>query len=215
MSRMPSLWHHTTPISALLAPARESRDLMCFDRDLGARPLKIRKPRHLQPITESPSSPIGKRRINQRGASLGELPVAMCMLPWDSIGAGGLRSRPVGAIGRDEEVALADRRIAVAQQQQRRAAALALQAPPIMTVAPQGGGYGSADLRRTRILSADSLHGSVQTNGSLHQMRTSVRAQSAAPVRFEVDIQGAPGGVPAERPRSSPPASRGGRVAAW
>tara|TARA_B110001452_G_scaffold31382_1_gene24585 strand:- start:316 stop:960 length:645 start_codon:yes stop_codon:yes gene_type:complete len=213
---MPNLWHHTTPIEALLAPARDSRDLMCFDRDLGARPLKIRKPRHLQPIAESPRSPIGKRsRISQRGQSLAERPVAVCMLPRDSIGAGGLRSRPVGAIGRDEAVMLADHRIAVAQQQQKRAAALALQAPPIVRpAAAQGASYGCADARRTRILSADSLHGSVQTNGSLHQMRSSVRAQSAAMGRFEVDIHGALADVPGERARSSPPTSRRGRVAA-
>ena len=213
---MPNLWHHTTPIDALLAPARDSRDLMCFDRDLGVRPLRLRKPRHLQPITESPRSPIGKRsRVSQRGASLAERPVAMCILPRDSIGAGGLRSRPVGAIGRDEAVALADHRIAVAQQQQKRAAALALHAPPIVKVASaQGGSYGCADARRCRILSADSLHDSVQSNGSLHQMRASVRAQSASMGRFEIDISGAPAQVPMERARSSPPTSRRGRVAA-
>ena len=34
---MPSIWHHTTPLSVLLAPARPSMDLLDFNRDATKR----------------------------------------------------------------------------------------------------------------------------------------------------------------------------------
>ena len=63
---MPNIWHHTTPLSLLLAPARPSKDLLDFNRDPTKRPCCIsprgqptRGRRTLSPLNEKSESPRG------------------------------------------------------------------------------------------------------------------------------------------------------------
>ena len=63
---MPSIWHHTTPLSLLLAPARPSKDLLDFNRDASKRPCCVsprgqptRGRRTLSPLNEKAESPRG------------------------------------------------------------------------------------------------------------------------------------------------------------
>ena len=63
---MPNIWHHTTPLSLLLAPARPSKDLLDFNRDPTKRPCCVsprgqptRGRRTLSPLNEKSESPRG------------------------------------------------------------------------------------------------------------------------------------------------------------
>ena len=66
LSAMPNIWHHTTPLSLLLAPARPSKDLLDFNRDPTKRPCCLsprgqptRGRRTLSPLNEKTESPRG------------------------------------------------------------------------------------------------------------------------------------------------------------
>ena len=63
---MPNIWHHTTPLNVLLAPARESKDMLDFNRDPTKRSCIItprgrltRGRQALLPLAEKVESPLG------------------------------------------------------------------------------------------------------------------------------------------------------------
>ena len=100
---MPNIWHHTTPLSVLLAPARPSKDLLDFNRDATKRPCCI-TPRGqptrgrpiLSPLNEKTESPrgspvlIAKSRSKPLKASRGQGQVSdhstMCLYEYGTSG---------------------------------------------------------------------------------------------------------------------------------
>lgn len=167
---MPNIWHHTTPLNVLLAPARESKDLLDFNRDPTKRPCCIsprgrptRGRRALPPLSEQVESPrcspvldapIAKRpqaRKPLKASCRGQRQLlehsTMCLYEYgSSVGAGGLPSRgPIGNIPRAIAVELAEQKVAEMQEKQRMLRDKARVAPPIPAF------VGCADPVRARI----------------------------------------------------------------